>query len=110
MAPAVGGRIVPTHFTFAIDTLARDAQTPAYELPVEEAYMVLDGVLDVERFDSAGVASTQRLGARDLALVPAGVRHRIVNRDAGTVRFATIVGSLDARPIAWDDALAVSHA
>jgi mannose-6-phosphate isomerase-like protein (cupin superfamily) len=110
MSPAVGGRIVPTHFTFAIDTLARDAQTPAYVLPVEEAYMVLDGVLDVERFDSAGVASTLRLGARDLALVPAGVRHRIANRDAGTVRFATIVGSLDARPIAWDDALAVSHA
>ena len=110
MAREAGGRIMPTHFTFALDTLTRDAQSPAYALEVEEAFMVLDGALDVESIDAAGVALTRRLGPRDLAFVPAGVRRRIANSDASTVRFATITGAVDARAVAWDVARAVSHA
>ena len=68
--------------------------------------MVLDGVLDVETLDATGHASTQRLGARDLAWMPAGVPHRLRNSDAATVRFGSIVGSRDAVPIAWQHALA----
>jgi mannose-6-phosphate isomerase-like protein (cupin superfamily) len=102
MAPAAGGRVTPTHFTFAVDALARGARTPDYALDVEEAFMVIDGVLDVESIDPAGTVTTQRIGARDLALVPAGVRHRIVNRDAATARFAAITGAVDARPFPWD--------
>jgi mannose-6-phosphate isomerase-like protein (cupin superfamily) len=110
MAAGAGGRITPTHFTFAVDSLTRGAQTPAYALAVEEAIMVIDGALDVESIDATGAVTTQRLGARDLALAPPGVRHRIVNRDAATARFAAITGAVDARAVAWESAPAVSHA
>jgi len=58
MQPASGGRVTPTHFTFAAGTLTRDAAVPVYALDVEEAYMVLDGVLDVDAFDAAGNVTT----------------------------------------------------
>jgi oxalate decarboxylase/phosphoglucose isomerase-like protein (cupin superfamily) len=105
MAAGLGGLVTPSHFTYAVDTLTRGAATPAYALDVEEAYMVIDGVLDLETFDAAGNVATQRLGARDLALVTAGVKHRVVNRDAATARFGAIVGSKDAVPVAWQSAL-----
>jgi mannose-6-phosphate isomerase-like protein (cupin superfamily) len=101
MAPAFGGLVTPSHFAFAVDTLTRGAVTPSYALDVEEAFMVIDGVLDVETFDAAGAVTTQRLAPRDLALVPAGVRHRLANRDAGTARFSAITGSKDAGPVGW---------
>jgi len=108
MSPASGGLVSPTHFTYAVDTLTRGASTPAYALDVEEAFMVLDGVLDVETYDAAGTATVERLGARDLAWVPAGVKHRLVNRDAATVRFGAIAGSKDGVPIAWERALSAA--
>ncbi len=106
MAAAAGGLVAPTHFTYAVDTLTRGAATPAYALAVEEAFMVLDGVLDVETFDAAGDATVARIGPRDLALIPAGTKHRLVNRDAATARFGAIAGSKDAVPIAWREAVA----
>ena len=106
MAEAFGGLVAPSHFTYSVATVTRGASTPAYALEVEDAFMVLDGVLDVETFDSTGAGTTQRLGARDLAWVPAGVKHRLINRDAATARFGAIVGSKDAVPIAWQHALA----
>jgi mannose-6-phosphate isomerase-like protein (cupin superfamily) len=109
MAPEAGGRVVPSHFTFALDSLTRGALTPAYVLDVEEALMVVDGVLDVEALDAAGVVSMQRLGPRDLALVPAGVRRRLANRDAATVRFASIVGATTALPFGWQNTKAVAR-
>jgi len=105
MSEALGGLVTPSHFTYSVATLTRGAATPAYTLDVEDAFMVIDGALDVETFDAAGNVTTQRLGARDLAWVPAGVKHRLVNRDAATVRFGTIAGSKDAAPIAWEAAL-----
>ena len=84
--------------------------TPAYTLDVEEAFMVLGGVLDVDTFDAAGNVTTQRLGARDLAFVPAGVKHRIANRDASTVRFGAITGSKDAAPLNWERTLSAASA
>jgi len=105
MAAAHGGLVSPTHFTYALDSLTRGAATPAYVLATEEAFMVLNGVLDVETFDAAGNATAQRLGPRDLVWIGAGVKHRLVNRDAATARFGAIVGSKDAVPIAWQDAL-----
>lgn len=107
MSPAYGGLVAPSHFTFAVDTLTRGATTPAYALEVEEAFMVIDGVLDVDSFDAQGNAVTRRLGARDLAFVPAGVKHRLANRDAATVRFGAIAGSKDAVPVGWQSALSV---
>jgi mannose-6-phosphate isomerase-like protein (cupin superfamily) len=106
MAPENGGLVAPSHFTYAVDALTRGGATPAYALEVEEAYMVIAGVLDVETYDAAGIATTQRCGPRDLAFVPAGVQHRIVNRDAATARFGAIAGSKDARAIPWQRALA----
>ncbi|HEV8023071.1 MAG TPA: cupin domain-containing protein [Candidatus Lustribacter sp.] len=106
MAAAAGGLVTPTHFTYAVDTLTRGAATPPYALAYEEALMVLDGALDVETIDAAGHASSLRLGARDLAWIPAGVSRRLRNRDAATVRFGSIAGSKDAVPIAWQHALA----
>ena len=103
MSPASGGRVTPTHFTFALDSLTRGAITPAYTLAAEAAYLVVDGVLDVETAAESGAATTQRLGARDLALVPAGVRHRIANRDAATVRFASVVGSTVTPAFGWQN-------
>jgi mannose-6-phosphate isomerase-like protein (cupin superfamily) len=105
MAAAFGGLVPASHFTYAVDTLTRGALTPAYVLDAEEAFMVLAGVLDVETYDAAGNVTTQRCGVRDLAFVPAGVKHRIVNRDAATARFGTITGSKDAGPIAWQTVL-----
>jgi oxalate decarboxylase/phosphoglucose isomerase-like protein (cupin superfamily) len=67
--------------------------------------MVIDGVLDVESYDAAGNVTTARLGPRDLALVPAGVKHRLANRDAATVRFGAIAGAKDAAPVGWERAL-----
>jgi oxalate decarboxylase/phosphoglucose isomerase-like protein (cupin superfamily) len=110
MAPHFGGLVTPTHFTYAVDTLTRGATTPSYELGVEEAFMVIDGVLDLETFAGDGTASVQRLGARDLALVPAGVQHRLINSDAATARFGSIVGSKDGVPIAWERALTAASA
>jgi mannose-6-phosphate isomerase-like protein (cupin superfamily) len=110
MAPEHGGLVPPSHFTFAVDTLTRAAATPAYALDCEEAFMVLGGVLDVETYDADGAITTQRCGPRDLAFVPAGVKHRIVNRDAGTARFAAIVGSKDALPLSWQRSLAPASA
>ena len=106
MTPENGGLVAPSHFTYAVDTLTRGAATPAYALDVEEAYMVLAGVLDVETYAAAGTVTTQRCGPRDLAFVPAGVKHRVVNRDAATARYGSIVGSKDASAIAWQRALA----
>jgi mannose-6-phosphate isomerase-like protein (cupin superfamily) len=108
MAPAAGGLVAPSHFTYAVDTLTRGASTPAYTLDVEDAFMVLDGALDVETYDAAGNATVERLGARDLAWVPAGVKHRLVNRDAATARFGAIAGSKDAVPIPWERALSAA--
>ena len=100
MNPEYGGLIAPPHFTFAVNELTRDAVTPSYALAAEEALMVLDGVLDVEFIDGAESA-VQRFGPRDLALVPPGVEHRLRNSDAGTARFAAIVGDAAARPFGW---------
>jgi oxalate decarboxylase/phosphoglucose isomerase-like protein (cupin superfamily) len=105
MAQPFGGLVPASHFTYAVDTLTRGAATPAYALAYEEAFMVLAGVLDLETFDAAGTATVQRLGARDLGFVPAGVKHRLVNRDAATARFGAIAGSKDAGPIGWQRAL-----
>jgi oxalate decarboxylase/phosphoglucose isomerase-like protein (cupin superfamily) len=110
MLPHFGGLVTPTHFTYAVDTLTRGATTPSYELGVEEAFMVIDGVLDLETFAGDGTPSVQRLGARDLALVPAGVQHRLINNDAATVRFGVMVGSKDGVPIAWERALSAASA
>jgi mannose-6-phosphate isomerase-like protein (cupin superfamily) len=108
MAQSFGGLVTPSHFTYAVDTLTRGAIAPAYALEVEEAFMVIDGVLDLDTFDAAGNVTTQRLGARDLALVPAGVQHRPANRDAAPVRFGAITGSKDAGPIAWQRELSTT--
>jgi mannose-6-phosphate isomerase-like protein (cupin superfamily) len=110
MAKDLGGLVTPSHFTYAVDTLTRGGVTPAYTLDVEEAFMVLSGVLDVETYDPAGNVTTQRLGARDLAFVPAGVKHRIANRDAATARFGAITGAKDAGPLNWERTLSAATA
>ncbi len=110
MAQKFGGLVAPTHFTYAVDTLTRGATTPSYELGVEEAFMVIDGVLDLEIVAGDGTVTTERLGARDLALVPAGVRHRLTNSDAATVRFGAIAGSKDSLPVEWERALSAASA
>lgn len=106
MAPVYGAHVAPSHFTYAVNTLTRGATTPAYTLDAEEAFMVIDGVLDVDTYDANGTVTTQRLAARDLAWIPPGVRHRIANRDVSTVRFGDIVGSPSAGPVAWEQTLA----
>jgi mannose-6-phosphate isomerase-like protein (cupin superfamily) len=102
MPAARGGLVEPTHFSYAVGTLTRGASTPLHRRDVEEAFMVLDGVLDVE-FDDAGERARKRLGPRDLVLVPAGVRRRLLNEDAGTVRFGSIVGARDVSPFGWTE-------
>jgi mannose-6-phosphate isomerase-like protein (cupin superfamily) len=97
-----GGLVTPAHFTFALNELTRGATTPAYRLAAEEAFMVLDGVLDVELLAGAN-AVTQRYGPRDLVVVPPGVERRLHNSDAVTARFAAIVGDAAARPFGWRD-------
>lgn len=95
-----GGLVAPSHFTFALAELTRDAATPQYRRETEEAFMVIEGVLDVELI--AGEASaTMRLGPRDLTVVPAGMERRLVNRDPSSVRFAAIAGDPAAGPIGW---------
>ena len=97
MRPEYGGLVTPPHFTFALAELTRDAATPVYRLGAEEAFMVLDGVLDVEMV-AGDARATQRLGPRDLAVVPAGVERRLVNSDAATVRFLRRSSVTGGRP------------
>jgi mannose-6-phosphate isomerase-like protein (cupin superfamily) len=108
MRPEHGGLVVAPHFTFALAELTRDAATPTYHVGAEEAFMVIDGVLDVELIDGDASAA-QRLGPRDLAVVPAGVERRLLNRDASVVRFASIVGDPQADPIGWHDTSAAAR-
>jgi len=98
MQPAFGGLVTPSHFCFALNTLTRGGRTPEYARAAEEAFMVIDGVLDLELGDGT---AAQRLGPRDLALVPPGLTRRLRNTDAATVRFASIVGDPAAAPLAW---------
>jgi mannose-6-phosphate isomerase-like protein (cupin superfamily) len=100
MPAARGGLVEPTYFSFALDTLSRGASTPLYRRDVEEAFMILDGVLDVE-LDADGEHARTRLGPRDLVLVQPGIRRRLLNEDAGTVRFASIIGARDVSPFGW---------
>jgi mannose-6-phosphate isomerase-like protein (cupin superfamily) len=100
MQPEHGGLVTPPHFTFAQNELTRGAATPTYGLAAEEALMVIDGVLDIELIDADRSAS-QRLGPRDLVLIPGGCEHRLRNSDAATVRFLAIVGDPAARPFGW---------
>ncbi len=100
-----GGLVAPTHFCFAIDTLTRGGRTPVYMRAAEEAFIVIDGILDVELVDGSQSAR-QRLGPRDLALIPAGFSRCLRNSDAATVRFASIVGDPAAAPLGWRSALA----
>lgn len=102
MHPEYGGLVAPSHFTFALGELSRGALTPAYRLSSEEAFMVIDGVLDVELVDGTN-AARERLGPRDLVVVPAGIERRLHNTDAGPVRFASVVGDPAARPFGWRD-------
>lgn len=102
MQPEHGGLVTPPHFTFAQNELTRGAATPAYRLAAEEALMVVDGVLDVELIEGDRSAR-ERLGPRDLVLIPAGCEHRLSNSDAGPVRFLAIVGDPAARPFGWRD-------
>lgn len=99
-APEHGGAVAPSHFAFFVDALARGARTPAYARPVEEAFMVIDGILDLE-LDEGSRTTPLRLGPRDLALVPAGAMRRLANTDAAPVRFAAIVGDAAAAALAW---------
>jgi mannose-6-phosphate isomerase-like protein (cupin superfamily) len=108
MRPEHGGLVVAPHFTFALAELTRDAATPTYHVGAEEAFMVIDGVLYVELIDGDASAA-QHLGPRDLAVVPAGVERRLVNRDASVVRFASIVGDPQADPIGWHDTSAAAR-
>ena len=48
----------------------------------------------------------QTLGPRDLTVIPAGVERRLLNSDAGTVRFASIVGDPATFPVHWHAAQA----
>ena len=102
MARDLGGIVEPAHFTFAIHRLSRGAVTPVYQRNVEEAFMIVDGVVEVEIGEGEDVA-VERLGARDLALVPAGVSRRLRNVDAGIGTVASIVGSAETTPVAWND-------
>ncbi|HXP94689.1 MAG TPA: cupin domain-containing protein [Candidatus Binatia bacterium] len=104
-----GGLVRPTNFCFSVDTLTRGGRTPVYARSVEEAFMVLEGVLDLELRDGSRTAM-ERLGPRDLALVPAGVMRAVANSDAATVRFASVVGDPGAAPLGWRTALAAARA
>jgi mannose-6-phosphate isomerase-like protein (cupin superfamily) len=96
-----GGQVPPQSFCFATSTLERGGVTPDYTVAYEEAFMVMDGVLDVELLGGAAQWTTHRFGPRDLAHIPPGIPHRLRNSGAEPVRFATIAGSAQAVPVAW---------
>ncbi len=67
-----------------------------YTRGVEEAFLVLEGELEVGWLDEAGQRATAVLGPRDLLLTPAGRAHWFANRGTGPATVWAVVG--DAKP------------
>ena len=74
--------------------LPRGAGVGAYERPVEEAYLVLDGCVSVG-WEEKGETSWKRLGSRDLILNPAGQARRFRNDGLTDAQFMMGTGSPD---------------
>jgi mannose-6-phosphate isomerase-like protein (cupin superfamily) len=71
--------------------LPRGAGVRAYERPVEEAYLVLEGCITAGWVENGSVVE-QRLGPKDLILNPAGQPHYYRNDGFDDAQFMMIVG------------------
>jgi mannose-6-phosphate isomerase-like protein (cupin superfamily) len=72
--------------------LPRNAGVRAYERPVEEALLVIEGVIAVG-WEENGKAVEQRLGPKDLILTPPGQPHYFRNDGFTDAQFMMIVGT-----------------
>jgi mannose-6-phosphate isomerase-like protein (cupin superfamily) len=85
------GGAPPGSYRKDLVSLPRGAGVRAYERPVEEAYLVLEGCITVGWVEGGRVVE-QRLGARDLILNPPGQPHYFRNEGFGDAQFMMIVG------------------
>ena len=93
--PYIGeGGAPPRTFSKDMIFLPRGAGVQAYERPVEEAYLVLDGCISVA-WEEKGETVWKRLGPRDLVLNPAGQAHRFRNDGLTDAHFMMVTGSAD---------------
>lgn len=72
--------------------LPRGAGVQAYERPVEDAYLVLEGCITVG-WEENGRVVEQRLGPKDLVFNPAGQPHYFRNDGFTDAQFMMIVGT-----------------
>lgn len=93
--PYIGeGGAPPRTFSKDMIFLPRGVGVRAYERPVEEAYLVLDGCVSVG-WEEKGETVWKRLGPRDLILNPAGQNRRFRNDGLTDAQFMMVTGSPD---------------
>ena len=91
--PYIGeGGAPATHFRKDLVHLPKGQGVRTYERDVEDAYLVLSGVLTVG-WEENGKLVEEQLGPRDLIFNPPGQPHRFVNKGVEDVQFMMVVGS-----------------
>lgn len=85
--------------------LPRGNGVQAYARGVEDAYLVLEGVLTVG-WEEGGRTVEQRLGPKDVMLNPAGRRHWFRNDGWSDVEFMMVVGTPDPEDVQFRPASA----
>lgn len=80
--------------------LPRGNGVRAYERPVEEAFLVIEGCL-VVGWDDGGQIAERRLGPRDLILTPPGRRHYFRNDGVSDTQFFMVVGTPEPETVAF---------
>lgn len=72
--------------------------------PSEDAYLVLDGSLEVGWVDEDGGEASVELGPRDLVKTPAGQPHWVRNPGAGPASVWCVIGQSDADGVVYEAA------
>jgi quercetin dioxygenase-like cupin family protein len=83
--------------------LPRGVAVRAYERPVEDAYLVLEGCITVG-WEENGRMAEQRLGPRDLIFNPAGQSHYFRNDGVTDAQFMMIVGTPEPENVRFQSA------
>ena len=92
------GGAPPRHYREDMIHLPEGRGVRAYTRAVEDAYLVLRGVLTVG-WEADGVTVEQRLGPKDLVFNPAGRAHYFCNEGLEPVQFMMAVGTPDPEDV-----------
>lgn len=94
------GGAPPTHYREDLVHLPEGRGVRPYARPVEDAYLVLGGVLTAG-WEDAGSVAEQRLGPRDLIFNPPGRVHHFRNDGPEPVQFMMLVGTPEPEDVSF---------